>query len=92
MHLLAEIDIQDAEDQQSPADMEAPGTVAEVRVATEGLGVGHGLLTVRAGIGTCFCYDWLLAWRSIPVDQAVAACAGARFRLVAVLSTAFMTL
>lgn len=39
VHLLAEINIQDAEGQQSPADMEAPGTVAEVCVTTEGLGV-----------------------------------------------------
>lgn len=64
VHLLAEIDMQDAEGQQSPADMEAPGTVAEVGVATEGLDVGHGLLTVRAGICTCFCYGWFLAWRA----------------------------
>lgn len=39
VHLLAEIDIQDTEGQQSPADTEAPATVAEVCVATEGLGV-----------------------------------------------------
>lgn len=39
VHLLAEIDIQDTEGQQSPVDMEAPATVAEVCVATEGLGV-----------------------------------------------------
>lgn len=61
--LLAEIDIPEAEGQQSPADVEAPSTVAEVRVAAGDLGVGCGLMNVRAGICTCFCHGRLLAWR-----------------------------
>lgn len=92
-HLLAEIDIAEAKGQQSPTDVEVPGTIAEVRVAAGGLGVGCDMINVRAGICTCFCHSRLLTWRCIPVGQAVEALAGASLRLVAVLyTTAFMTL
>lgn len=62
-HLLAEIDIAEAEGQQSPTDVEVPGTIAEVRVAAGGLGVGCDMINVRAGICTCFCHSRLLTWR-----------------------------
>lgn len=48
LRLPAEIGIPDAESQQSPANMEAPATVAEVRVAAGGAGVVCGLMNVRA--------------------------------------------
>lgn len=60
--LLAEIDREDAEGQQPPADRKAPRTVAEVCVTAGGLVVGCGPMDVRAGIGTRFCHCCLLAW------------------------------
>lgn len=58
--LLAEIDTPDAEDQQPPAGIESHSTVAEVRVAAEGLDLA--LMDVRAGICTYFCHARLLVW------------------------------
>lgn len=62
LHLSAEIDKANTEDQQYPAGVKAHGTVAEVRVAAGGLGVILVLKDIRTGKSTCSCHERWLAW------------------------------